>query len=92
MPTMPGPLELLVIGALALIVFGPHRLPGMARSLGKAVNEFRRHAADLKAEFNLNLDEEDDETPAHIHPPEKSEEDPEEPAEEPADPDRTEPG
>jgi TatA/E family protein of Tat protein translocase len=63
---MPGPLELLVIGALALIVFGPNRLPQIARSIGKAVNEFRRQAADLKSEFDFALDEEDDDTPGHI--------------------------
>jgi sec-independent protein translocase protein TatB len=69
---MPGPMELLIIGALALIVFGPHRLPELARSLGKAVNEFRRQASDLKSEFTLDLDEEDDEDPAYHEPPEGS--------------------
>jgi TatA/E family protein of Tat protein translocase len=58
MPTMPGPLELLVVAALALIVFGPARLPEIARSIGKAVNEFRRQASDLKSEFDLSMDEE----------------------------------
>ena len=59
MPTMPGPMELLIIAALALIVFGPARLPEIARSIGKAVNEFRRQASDLKSEFDLTLDEEE---------------------------------
>ena len=68
MPSMPGPLELMIIAALALIVFGPARLPEIARSIGKAVNEFRRHAADLKSEFDLQMDEEDDSTPAHVKP------------------------
>ena len=58
MPSMPGPMELLIIAALALIVFGPARLPEIARSIGKAVNEFRRQASDLKSEFDLSLDEE----------------------------------
>ena len=58
MPTMPGPMELLIIAALALIVFGPARLPEIARSIGKAVNEFRRQASDLKSEFDLSMDEE----------------------------------
>ena len=60
MPTMPGPMELLIIAALALIVFGPARLPDIARSIGKAVNEFRRQASDLKAEFDLELDQEEE--------------------------------
>jgi sec-independent protein translocase protein TatA len=58
MPSMPGPMELLVIAALALIVFGPARLPEIAKSIGKAVNEFRRQASDLKSEFDLSMDEE----------------------------------
>lgn len=64
-----------MIGALALIVFGPHRLPQIARSVGKAVSEFRRQAADLKSEFDLSLDEEDD-TPAHADPEPKPSQDP----------------
>lgn len=56
-----GPLEILVVGVIALIVFGPHRLPEMARSVGKAVAEFRRQASDLRDEFSSGLDEVDDE-------------------------------
>lgn len=37
----PGPLELLVILALALIVLGPSRLPDAARSVGRGMKEFR---------------------------------------------------
>lgn len=72
---MPGPLELLVIAALALIVFGPKRLPEMARSIGKAVNEFRRQASDLKSEFDLSMDEDEAEEmtrAAHATPPKSS--------------------
>jgi sec-independent protein translocase protein TatA len=36
-----GPLELLVVGIIALIVIGPKRLPDMARSVGKGVREFK---------------------------------------------------
>lgn len=41
--------EMLVILAVALIVFGPQRLPDIARSLGKALGHFRRTAADLRS-------------------------------------------
>lgn len=82
---MPGPLELLVIAALALIVFGPKRLPEMARSVGKAVNEFRRQASDLKSEFDLSMDEDEAAEmtkAAHANPPKPSQDpDPEPPAE-----------
>jgi Tat protein translocase TatB subunit len=37
-----GPMELMVILVLALIIFGPDKLPEMLRTVGKAVNEFRR--------------------------------------------------
>jgi sec-independent protein translocase protein TatA len=37
----PGPLELIVILAVALIFLGPNRLPDAARSVGKGMREFR---------------------------------------------------
>lgn len=40
--------ELLVILIVALLVFGPQRLPELARSLGKSLAEFRRASADLR--------------------------------------------
>jgi sec-independent protein translocase protein TatA len=36
-----GPLELLVIGIIALLVLGPKRLPEAARSLGKGLREMK---------------------------------------------------
>lgn len=40
--------EILVILVVALIVVGPSRLPELAKSLGKAFNEFKRMADDVK--------------------------------------------
>jgi TatA/E family protein of Tat protein translocase len=40
--------EMLLILAVALIVFGPKRLPELAKSLGRALGEFRRATSDLK--------------------------------------------
>ena len=37
----PGPLEIMVILAVALIFLGPSRLPDAARSVGKGMREFR---------------------------------------------------
>jgi sec-independent protein translocase protein TatA len=36
-----GPLELIVILAIALIVLGPKKLPEVGRSIGKGMREFR---------------------------------------------------
>jgi TatA/E family protein of Tat protein translocase len=51
--------EMLMILAVALIVFGPKRLPELAKSLGRALGEFRRATSDLKQsiETDTGLDE-----------------------------------
>jgi len=43
-----GTSELLLIGLVALIFFGPRKLPELARSLGKVMNEFRRSSSEFK--------------------------------------------
>lgn len=50
-----GPLEIVALAVIALIVFGPQRLPEIARNIGKAVNEARRVAAELRTEFESGL-------------------------------------
>lgn len=40
--------EMLVILVIALLVFGPSKLPQLARSLGRAMAEFRRASTDLR--------------------------------------------
>lgn len=55
-----GPLEILIVGAIALIVFGPDKLPEMARSVGKGVVQLKRMASDVKSEFDLSLHDEDE--------------------------------
>lgn len=40
--------ELLLIFAVALIVFGPRRLPEIGRTLGKALGEFKKATDELK--------------------------------------------
>lgn len=46
--------ELLVILAVALLVFGPKRLPDLASGLGKAIREFRRATRDLQAQIEVD--------------------------------------
>jgi sec-independent protein translocase protein TatA len=36
-----GPMEVLVVLIIALVVFGPKRLPELGRSVGKGIREFR---------------------------------------------------
>ncbi|HWI41655.1 MAG TPA: TatA/E family twin arginine-targeting protein translocase [Verrucomicrobiae bacterium] len=46
--------ELVVIMVIALIVIGPHKLPELARSLGKGLAEFKKASEDLRR----NIEEE----------------------------------
>ncbi len=50
--------EIVVILILALLIFGPKRLPEMGRQIGKSMREFRRAASDLRAEIEEDLDDE----------------------------------
>lgn len=43
--------EMLIIGLLVLIVFGPRRLPEIARSMGKALREFKRGVNEIQREL-----------------------------------------
>jgi sec-independent protein translocase protein TatA len=42
-----GPAELMVVLVLALLVFGPKKLPEIGRGVGQAIREFKRHSRDL---------------------------------------------
>jgi TatA/E family protein of Tat protein translocase len=48
--------ELAIIFIVALLIFGPKRLPEFARSLGKGLAEFRRASSDLRQSFSLDAD------------------------------------
>jgi sec-independent protein translocase protein TatB len=47
--------KLLVLGVIALVVFGPERLPGMAAQAGRALRELRRMAEGAKSDLQENL-------------------------------------
>ena len=51
MPSL-GPLEILVILLVALLVFGPNKLPDIARQVGKGMAEFRRVQHHLRREVD----------------------------------------
>jgi sec-independent protein translocase protein TatB len=53
-----GPLgvtEILFILVLALLVFGPKRLPDVGRTIGRAMGEFRRASQELRRSFNAEV-------------------------------------
>ncbi len=52
-----GPTELVVILVIALIVFGPKRLPEVGRTVGKSLREFRRASEELREGLDMSVDE-----------------------------------
>ena len=52
-----GPMELIIILVIALVVFGPKRLPDMGRSLGKAIREFRNAGKEIQNDIVESIDE-----------------------------------
>ena len=49
--------HLIIIFAVALMVFGPEKLPELARTLGKVMGEFRRATGDLRSTFEGHMRE-----------------------------------
>ena len=63
--------EMIVIGVLALLVFGPEKLPELGRRLGRAMREFRRASDEFRTtvETNLKLNEPDPLPEPAVEPP-----------------------
>jgi sec-independent protein translocase protein TatB len=47
--------KLALIGAVALIVIGPEKLPGVARTIGTLLGKAQRYVSDVKAEVNRSM-------------------------------------
>jgi Tat protein translocase TatB subunit len=78
-------MEILVVGVIALIVFGPQKLPEIARSIGRTASELRRMASEVRDEFEagVNLEDRDeakDEEEEKEPEAQEEEEDPDRPA------------
>lgn len=48
--------ELMVIGVVALIVIGPERLPGVARTIGHLAGRLQRYVNDVKADISREME------------------------------------
>ena len=66
-----GP-EMVVILIVALLIFGPRRLPDLARSLGKGLSELRRTSTDLRRTLEREIHQEDQEKKPPVLPPAES--------------------
>ena len=51
--------ELLIIMAIALIIFGPRKLPEIGKSIGKALREFRKTSDEIKEKIEEEIQAEE---------------------------------
>jgi sec-independent protein translocase protein TatA len=58
-----GPTELIVILVIALLVFGPKRLPDLGRSIGHGLREFKKARDEVTSAINIDAAELDPNTP-----------------------------
>jgi TatA/E family protein of Tat protein translocase len=54
---------MLVILVVALIIFGPRKLPELGRSLGKSINEFKRASNELRSTLDEEIRAEERKSP-----------------------------
>lgn len=55
-----GPWEIMIIAVVALVIFGPDKLPEVAGQLGRAVRDFRKMTSELTGEFEKTMNVADD--------------------------------
>ena len=51
-----GPMELVLIFVIALLVFGPKKLPEIGRSVGKALREFKKTSEEIKGRIEEEIE------------------------------------
>ena len=64
-----APMHLLVIGAIALLVFGPARLPELGRSLGKAIRSFKAGLEEIDTPKSTEAQADQDAVAQSLPPP-----------------------
>ncbi len=52
-----GPMELILILAIALVIFGPSKLPDIGKAFGKAIRQFKDHANEIQDSASINEEE-----------------------------------
>ena len=67
-----GMQEMVIVGLIVLVIFGPKNLPGMARDVGRFVSDARRSVEEFKED--LVSEEEDGQEPRKGRDPEASQE------------------
>ena len=62
--------ELIIILVIALIIFGPRKLPELGRSLGKSIGEFKKASNELRStlEEEIRIEEQREQRPAQPAP------------------------
>ncbi len=65
-----GTQELIIILVIALLIFGPKKLPELARSTGKAINEFRKASSGILDEEEEKKEKKEEKTETALKPAE----------------------
>lgn len=60
--------EMIFIFVLALLIFGPKKLPEIGRTLGKGMAEFRKASGELKRTLNAEMALDENPTPQQLRP------------------------
>ena len=62
-----GEMDLVLIGGVVLLLFGPSKLPELMKGMGQGIREFKKAQADIETEINMVVN-----APAEIDKPVKS--------------------
>lgn len=64
--------EILVILVVALLIFGPKKLPELGRSLGQSIREFKRGAQEIREELEKSVEVKEEPSPRRGLSPRRS--------------------